>query len=290
MSRPALDVRQILEARYPRVGRRLPAFAVEKLRSLLHEDELNAFFAAERGKPADAFVAACLERLQITTRVSGLEHLTDLKVPLFASNHPSGGLDGLLLIHVLWPVTGPVRVLVNDHLMAVKELADVFVPVNKFEGRIERRYVDILHAAFADPTPMVVFPAGEVSKDQHGRIKDVPWKKLFIQKARRHQRPVVPVYIHTRTSPEFQRFSKRRKRLRIKFPLEMALLPDELGYQVGRTIDVVFGEPINPASFTDDKPPEYWAQQVKDRVYMLSDGLPPLPAEPRSARYRGWNH
>ena len=71
----------------------------------------------------------------------------------------------------------------------------------------------------------------------------------------------------------FYKFAKLRRRMGIKLNIEMVRLPAELVGAAGGTYNVVFGEPINYASFDNSKTPQEWAQEVKRTVYGLADKL-----------------
>ena len=58
-------------------------------------------------------------------------------------------------------------------------------------------------------------------------IRDLEWKKTFITKAKKYNKPVVPVHISGRLSNRFYRIARLRKFLGIKMNLEMLLLAKE---------------------------------------------------------------
>lgn len=98
---------------------------------------------------------------------------------MFASNHPLGALDGIALISLIGGHYGDsnVRFLVNDLLMNLEPLRNVFLPINKFgaQGRDNARSIS---AAMASDMQMVQFPAGLVSRlHPGGKIADLEWKK-----------------------------------------------------------------------------------------------------------------
>ena len=49
----------------------------------------------------------------------------------------------------------------------------------------------------------------------------------------------------------------------------MFYLPDEMFKQKGKTLELIFGQPINPEILTSDKSIREWAQQIKNFVYFL---------------------
>jgi len=98
---------------------------------------------------------------------------------------------------------------------------------------------------------------------------DLEWKKTFVQKARSHQRNVIPVHVSGQNSKRFYRLANWRKRLRIKLNIEMMFLSDEMYRQKGQKITLTFGKPIPYTNFDKSKKDIEWAEYVKQIVYNL---------------------
>lgn len=130
-----IDLHGILRSRLPRnVGRIVPGFLISGLERLIRQKELNEMLRAAFPARGSAFARKILEHLGVTVEVKGLENLEGHRRLMFASNHPLGGLDGIALIAVLGERYGDdgIRFLVNDMLMNVEPLRDMFIPVNKY--------------------------------------------------------------------------------------------------------------------------------------------------------------
>ena len=85
---------------------------------------------------------------------------------------------------------------------------------------------------------MLIFPAGLCSRLQHGKIKDLEWKKTFIAKAVQSQRDIIPIYFEGRNSTFFYRFAQIRKCIGLKFNIELIYLNDKLvGFYNGKNKD-----------------------------------------------------
>jgi len=116
-------------------------------------------------------------------KVHGLENLPEKKWCTFVSNHPLGGQDGVALGYILGTkYEGEIKYLVNDLLMNLKELAPLFIPINK-TGSQSKDFPRMVEVAFASENHIIMFPAGLCSRRQNGVIKDLPWKKTFITKS-----------------------------------------------------------------------------------------------------------
>ena len=96
-----VDVEQILYSKNPALKKVIPDFIVRYLKRIVHQDELNEFLK-KAGHLKDAeFIKAGLEFFNISYRVSGSENIPESGRYIFVSNHPLGGLDGLVFINEL---------------------------------------------------------------------------------------------------------------------------------------------------------------------------------------------
>ena len=118
---------------------------------------------------------------------------------------------------------------------------------------------------------MLYFPAGLCSRKQKGEIKDLEWKKTFVKKAVQYHRDITPVYVDAKNTNRFYNIANLRKKIGIRFNIEMALLPDEMFRQRGKTIRLVFGKPIPYTTFDDRYTASQWAAVVREHVYKLKE-------------------
>lgn len=245
----SIDLDAVLRKRAPRLRRRMPRWLVRRLEKIICQDEMNEMLRVAGGRRGSAFCRSVLDHLKIDVTVKGLDLLppvSDTNV-LFICNHPLGGLDGIALIDFVASRYGvePLFV-VNDLLMAIEPLRDVFVPINKHgsQSRASARAVD---EAFASARPLIIFPAGLVSRRQrHGVIADMQWQKMFIAKARACSRTIIPLYFSGRNSSFFYKFAKFRASLGLKFNIEMVRLPREVFRAAGSHFDILIGNPVAP--------------------------------------------
>jgi len=267
---PFIDVRKIFRDKNPKLAALLPGFVMNRLRRIIHEDELNAFLAEHGDKRGIAFAEAVLDRFRIRIRVQGLEHVPRRGGFILAANHPLGGLDALSLFSTLAPVRTDMKFIVNDILLRIEYLKDLFIGINK-HGRSAQKSLEDINRLYASDQAVLLFPAGLVSRKRHGRIRDLEWKKSFITQARRHGRDVVPVHISGRLTERFYRLANLRTALRIRANIEMLLLVDELFRQSGQTIDITVRPPVPHTAFDRSRSDAEWAGWIRDKVY---DGMP----------------
>lgn len=270
-----IDVDQVLRARLPRHYRYIPRFAVRWLERTICQDRLNAILEKMAGKDGVDAASAALTEMGITIDEKGLEQLPEGRY-MFVSNHPLGGLDGLALISLLGNrYQHHIKFLVNDLLMAVEPLRGVFLPVNKY-GSQSRATATQIEEALKSDDQFITFPAGLCSRMQpDGTIADLPWQKAAVNHAVNYQRDIVPIYFDACNSKFFYRFAKWRKKLGIKFNIELIFLPKEMIKQCGSTLHVIIGEPI-PWTSLDARAPKKEAARLRDIVYSMA----PSPSKP----------
>lgn len=264
-----VDIRKIFKEKNPRLAPYVPGFIYSYLDRILHVDFINYFLEKHGDKRGVEFAEASIKEFNISKKVVGFEKIPDQKKIIFASNHPLGGFDGMLLISILGKKFPGLKVLVNDILLNIENMDEVFVPINK-HGKQSSEAAREIEKIFHQDVPVITFPAGLVSRKNKGIIKDPEWKKNFIAKAVQHKRDIVPVYVSGRCTDFFYRLAKLRKMLGIKSNIEMFYLPDETYRHRDEHITVVFGEPI-PWEIIDKRMIySDWAKEIQDHIYALA--------------------
>ncbi len=275
-----IDVEQVLAGRAPGLYRFMPHALVNWLKKLVCQDEMNRLLEETAGLEGAEFCRGILKALDVKVEVLNAGRMPDAsnRRVVFVSNHPLGGLDGMALIDMIQThYGGQVWFVVNDLLMAVKPLEKVFLPVNKF-GHQSREAIACLDNAFAGNDPIIVFPAGLCSryrkvKLDNGTTKkmvcDLPWQKMFIQKSAQHHRDIVPLFFNGQNSMNFYRKANLRKRLGIKFNIEMVLLPGEMIKSRGKTFSVTVGNLKPHGEIAKGKNAGAYARELAREVYRL---------------------
>ena len=268
-----IDVDKVLRDRLPKHYKRIPRFVVRWLERVICQDRLNDILQRMAGKDSVDAATAALDEMNITIEASGLDNLPDGRY-MFVSNHPLGGLDGLALISLLGNrYERHIKFLVNDLLMAVEPLRGVFLPVNKY-GSQSRVAATQINEALSSDEQIITFPAGLCSRMQpDGSIADLPWQKAAVVHAANYHRDIVPVFFNACNSRFFYRFAKWRKKLGIKFNIELIFLPKEMLKQSGTTLHAVIGEPISWTTLDVSKPKQE-AARLREIVYQLQPQQP----------------
>ena len=263
-----IDIDKVIAGKSPSLQKKLPRFLVGRLKKLLHVDEINFYVYKFRDKFGPDFTNAVLsEALSVNIEVVNPENIPQGVNPLMVGNHPLGGVDGMALINEVGKVRRDILFPVNDFLLYLPGLRNNFIPINKV-GR-NNKNINALETAFKENNALLYFPAGLCSRKHKGVIKDLEWKKTFIKKAVQYHRDITPIYVDAKNTNRFYRIANWRKKLGIKFNIEMILLPDEMFKQRNKTIRLVFGKPIPYTTFDSSKTDSEWAALVREHVYNL---------------------
>ena len=263
-----IDVGKVLKDKNPRLYQFAPKFFIKKLKSLVHEEEINEILSKLENKEGLEFIKDALTLLKIDSKSSGFEKIPKKEGIIIVANHPLGGLDGVALIKEIGKHRDDIQFLVNDILTKIDAFKTFFVPVNK-HGVNSRENLNRIDELYQSNKCIVLFPAGMVSRKEKKTIKDLDWKKSFITKVKKHNKPIYPIFISGKNSKRFYRTANIRKKIGLKTNVEMMLLADEMFKQSGSTITFTMGNPIHPNTFTKDKTNHEWAQLIKEHVYQL---------------------
>ena len=186
------------------------------------------------------------------------------------SNHPLGGVDGILLLKLMIEQRSDFKIIANFLLHRIEPLIPYIMPVNPFENRKDVKSSvtgfknALLHLKAGHP--LGIFPAGEVSTYRDGKLLvDKPWEIAAMKLAKKAQVPIVPIYFHAKNSPLFYRLSK------ISDTLRTAKLPSELLTQKHRVIKVRIGRPISVKDQQQHETLEAFSDFIRKKTYMLSN-------------------
>lgn len=269
---PLVDIEAVIRAKNPGLLRWIPGFLLRYIKRIIHQEHINDFIRRHGDKQSHAFVNEIIREFGVHISWDGLEHIPEQGGFIIAANHPIGGLDAMALIHVIAKKRADQKFIVNDVLLHIRNLSDLFLGVNK-HGKNPAATLDMLDSWYSSGCAMLIFPAGLVSRKQKGGlIRDLEWKKSFITKSKKFDRAIVPVHISGSNSKFFYNLARLRARLGIKANIEMFYLMDEMYHQMGKNIHVRIGAPIAPSTFHAGHSDQEWAARVKDHVYDLAEG------------------
>ena len=263
-------IEQVFKSKNPRVARMIPGFIYSFLKRLIHQDSINEFIERYGDRKGLDFADGMMEYLQISYDIVGEENLPSPDGRyIFVSNHPLGGPDGVILISFLGKHYPHLKFPVNDILLNLKNLNNIFLPINK-HGSLAKEAVTAIEEAYASDCQIIMFPAGMVSRKIKGVIQDLEWQKSFVAKARQHHRDIIPIFISGQNSHFFYNLANFRKKIHIKANLEMLCLPDETFKKKGQHFTIHIGRPIPWQRLDKSKKPTEWAAVIREQVYHLA--------------------
>jgi putative hemolysin len=267
-----IDVESVIAGKNPKLLRIIPGFIIRWLKRLIHQDFINEILSDYGHLKGVDFASAVIKKLNIKYNLYGEERIDKSRNYIVASNHPLGGLDGVILIDIFGKIFENVKFVVNDLLYGIDPLKPVFIPVNKF-GKQSVEVAKLVTGSYIENNQILYFPAGLCSRMTKGVIEDLEWKKSYINQAIKYNRDILPVFFEGRNSGLFYKIANLRKKLGIKFNFEIVLLPHEMFRQQNSEFNVYIGEPVRHEELTDGTPPGDWNKLIRERVYSLKNQL-----------------
>ncbi|MBA6156193.1 lysophospholipid acyltransferase family protein [Tenacibaculum sp. S7007] len=192
------------------------------------------------------------------------------------SNHPLGGIDGVLLLKLLIEKRADYKIIANFLLHRIEPLKPYVMPVNPFENHKDAKSsVAGIKSALMhlrEGKPLGIFPAGEVSTYRDGKLMvDKPWEEGAVKLIKKAKVPVIPIYFHAKNSQLFYILSK------ISGTLRTAKLPSEVISQKNRVIKVRIGKAISVKDQEQYKDVPSFYEFIRKKTYMLANPFEKTP-------------
>jgi putative hemolysin len=242
------------------------------LMKVLKISTLNKVYDRNKHLTDVAFLNAILDDLEIKFEIpeEDFKRLPKEGAYITISNHPLGGIDGVLLLKLMLEREPNFKIIANFLLHRIEPLKKYIMPVNPFENYKDAKssVIGIKETLrhLSDGKPLGMFPAGEVSTYKDGKLMvDKPWEEGAIKVIRKAQVPVVPIYFHAKNSKLFYFLSK------IDDTMRTAKLPSELFSQKDRIIKVRVGKAISVAEQNEHETIEEYSEFLRKKTYMLAN-------------------
>ena len=195
---------------------------------------------------SDRVFGEMLELIDVRLRIDGEwppRHLPDTPIVIVA-NHPFGIGDGIAVLSLAEQLGRPFRVLINNELMKVPEMAPYSLPISFEETRqalalnMQTRHEAV--RLLKEGVTLVVFPAGGVATARRGfgRAEDLPWKMFPAKLIQAARASVIPIYFEGQNGRLFHLASK------VSMTLRISLLIREFRRLSGTTISSRIGSLI----------------------------------------------
>ena len=246
--------------------------------------KINRLFDAAADYQGREFADHLLENMGITIDVSPeqLENIPKEGGFVVVSNHPFGGIEGVMLLSVIAKVRPDFKIMANFILSHIPNLKECFFAVNPFEKNPEWKSSvsgikgTIMH--IAEGKGLGVFPAGEVSRYHgHDYPEDLPWSTSIARIIKNANVPVIPVFWDGQNSKLFYAVDK------IHSMLGTARLTRELINKHDTCFNLQIGKPILPAEIELYENPKQLAAYLRSRSYALEANIPAKAAEKKVA-------
>jgi putative hemolysin len=250
----------------------LGTFSGWLLMKILKISTMNKIYDRNKHLNDLPFLNSILDEFQIKFEIpeEDLKRLPKTGAYITISNHPLGGIDGILLLKLMVEREPQFKIIANFLLHRIEPLKPYVMPVNPFENHKDAKssvagIKDALRH-LSDGKPLGIFPAGEVSTYKDDKlVVDRPWEEGAIKLIKKAKVPVVPIYFHAKNSRIFYLLSK------ISDTLRTAKLPSELLTQKNRVIKVRIGKPISPAEQAEHTTTEDFGEFLRRKTYMLAN-------------------
>jgi putative hemolysin len=233
-------------------------------------DEINKIYASVPHQSPIEYVSQLLENLNIEVVV---DEKSLNNIPLengFAtiSNHPFGGIDGIVLLYLILKKRPDFHLMANHILQRITPLSEVLIPVNPMQDISDKSSLAGMRKAMKllnENVPVGFFPAGEVSSwhSDKRKITDKPWSKTIVRMLKKAEKPIVPIYFEGLNSAFFYSLSA------IHPLLQTAKLPSEFTNKKNKKIKVIIGKPIKVVEQKSFDKIDKFSKYLRTKTYAL---------------------
>lgn len=252
--------------------------AVPLLMTLLNVNKINKIYEENSHKEGVEFVDALLDAFEINFDFNS-EQLSRIpkKGPfIVVANHPFGGVDSLLLLHLILKVRPDFKITEN----ALFENAE---PLRKHSisnpWNFNERATDYMRATKAvfhhleAGGGLALFPAGEVSGFNYysNEITDKTWKNQILKFIQRAEVPVVPIYFQGTNSRLYYLLDFIHPQLR-KFRL-----PSEILNKKNKKIGVRIGNAMSAKDLVEFSDVSRLGRYLRAKTYALGTSIEVKP-------------
>jgi len=262
----------IRSARFKKLG----GGGVAKLMmNLLRINKLNKLYEELSDEQGIGFIDKLIEKLELDyeVRENELKRIPREGPFITVSNHPFGGIDGMLLVKVIHGVRPDIRIMANFLVQRIDPVSEFLLPVNPFEKRKDRASslagIKMAIQHLQEGKILGLFPAGEVSSynpDNFGKT-DRQWQTPALKMIRNARVPVVPVYFEGTNSRIFHILGLIHPSLRT------VKLPSEMFNKKNRKIRIRIGNPITVKEQDEFTDLARYGRFLRAKTYSLGSAL-----------------
>jgi len=209
MKRTVIDI-DFLKQKSPLFQGKLGNLLAHLAMRLLAIDRVNWVYGRSCDHTGAAFAEGLLNDLGVNYRLGNAERLQHLPKGAFitVSNHPYGGLDGIMLIHLMAGIRPDYKVMVNQILTLIEAMDENFISVKPRVGNKTVAPSTAINGIretltrLKDGHPVGFFPAGAVSmfRFRDCRVRDREWQEGILKLIQLAKVPVVPIRFFDKNS------------------------------------------------------------------------------------------
>ncbi len=244
------------------------------LMNILSIDKINDFYSRNSNKDVIDFIDALFEEVGVKFDFdeTELKNIPKTGPVITVSNHPYGGIEGLMLLKILLLVRPDVKLMANFLLKKVNPITNHVIPVNPFENKEFFNSASGIKETFkllSEGGALGTFPAGEVSSFQtnNKRVTDREWQPGLLRMIQRAEAPVVPIYFAGNNGVLFHLLGMIHPILRT------AKLPSEVMNRSHKTVRVRIGKVISAEDQKSFSTPTQLGRYLRAKTYALGSAI-----------------
>jgi putative hemolysin len=221
---------------------------------MLAIDKINRVYDNSGAWTGAEFTSRLLDDIGVKYAVGNAHRLKELPEGAFItiSNHPYGGIDGIMTIDLMARLRPDYRFMVNRILSLVKTLEGNFISVVPTGNRKTAIKADSIKGVreaiehLRTGHPLGFFPSGAVSdftlRDM--KVRDRKWQESIIHLIQKTRVPVLPIRFFDKNSPFFYFLGL------INWRIRLLRLPSEVFNKQNRVQRIGIGELITPGELS----------------------------------------
>lgn len=269
---PLLTVKELQDSSYIFRGK-IGKILAQGLMDISCVSRINALYDRYPSLKGPDFTSAILEDLGVQYEIKNRNAIDVLREGAFItiSNHPYGGLDGLILVDFIGHFRPDYKVMVNKVLGRIKNLDDNFIdviPTGRKQGKPENESIHGIRSVVehvCSGHPVGIFPAGAISDVNLSkfRIEDRQWQESVIRLIKKLRVPILPIRFLGGNSSLFYSLGL------IDWRIRLMKLPSELFNKKGKTVKLILGNVISPELQDEYSDIEAFRTFLRENVYNL---------------------
>lgn len=262
-----------LKGLHPFFGTGIGRFTAKVVKKVFSLNDFVYYYekSAENGATGPDFAYNVCKYTGVNYQISGLENLQNMGSGPFVviSNHPYGGLDGVILSDLIGHTRPDFKVIVNKFISILEALDCNFIkviPTGKERKAATSTSIQGIKQALDQVRSggvLGIFPAGATSnlKLGTGQVFDRPWQEPIIKVIKKAGVPVLPIHFLDRNTNWFYFWGY------ISHALRTMRLPKETINKGGKRVRLVIGKPISVEEQKEHTDIKDYGAFIRSKVY-----------------------